>query len=118
MPKIYFMSGVNFREGKATAYQAFLKSKAFKKLSAQVEAETGARFIETYGTIFPSSIEEGDYDAYEFWELPNLAALDKVKSAAVAKLGEALSKFFDPRPVKIVFLRKFGDVKILDQGVV
>lgn len=108
------MSGVNIRKGKARAYQAFLKSRAFKRVIKDVEAETpGAKFLGTYGTIFPSSTEDGDYDAYEFWDLPNFAALDKINSAAVTKLTEMLSEFFESRPVKIVFLRKFSDIKDL-----
>ncbi len=114
MPKIYWMSGYNIREGKAKAYQAFLKSRAFKKVCAEFEAETGIKYVETYGTIIPSSTEEGDYDAYDFWELPNHAALDKIRnSAAAAKLAEVSYKFAAPRPGKSVLLRKASDVKII-----
>lgn len=114
MPKIYWMSGYNIREGKAKAYQEFLKSRVFKKLCAEVEVETGMKYVETYSTVIPSSYEQGDYDAYDFVELPNHAALDKIRnSAAVAKLAEASYKFIEPRPGKSVFLRKSSDAKIL-----
>jgi hypothetical protein len=114
MPKIYWMLGYNLREGKAKAYQAFLKSRAFKKACAEVEAETGIKYVETYGTVLPSSGEQGDYDQYEFWELPNHAALDKIRnSAAMAKLGEMSYKFTEPRPSKSVMLRRSSDVKIM-----
>ncbi len=114
MPKMYWMLGYNVRQGKAKAYQAFLKSRAFKKVCAELEAETGIKYVETYGTILPSSTEEGDYDAYDFWELPNHAAQDKLRnSAAIAKLAEMSYKFTEPRPSKSVMLRKSSDVKII-----
>jgi len=114
MPKIYWMSGFNMREGKHKAYQAFLNSKAFKKLCAQLEAEAGMKYVETYFAIIPSSQDEGDYEAYGFWELPNHAALDRLRnSAAIAKLSEASYEFTEPRPSKSVTLRKASDTKII-----
>jgi len=114
MPKMYWMSGYNIREGKHKEYKAFLNSRAFKKLCVQVEAETGMKYVETYFTIIPSSLEQGDYEAYDFWELPNHAAMDKLRnSAAVASLGEASYGFMEPRPSKSVVLRKAADTKIL-----
>ena len=114
MPKIYWMSGYNIKEGRAQEFQTFLKSKAFRKACADVEKETGMKYIETYGTIIPSSAEQGDYDAYDFWELPNHATLDKFRKApSVAKLAEISYKYTVPRPVKSVLLRKSSDVKII-----
>lgn len=64
--------------------------------------------------MIPSSGEQGDYDEYDFWELPNHAALDKLRnSAAIAKLEEMSHKFTESRPSKSVILRKSSDVKIL-----
>ena len=114
MPKIYWMFGYNIKEGRAKAYQAFLKSKAFKRVCSDLEKETGMRYVETYGTIIPSSGEQGDYDAYDFWEMPNHAALDKGrKSPAFAKLAEISYKYLEFRPVKSVLLRRSSDVKII-----
>jgi hypothetical protein len=114
MPKIYWMSGYNFKEGKVQEYQKFVGSKAFKKVCAEIEKETGMRYVDTYGTIIPSSTEEGDYDAYDLWELPNHAALDKFrKSSAIGKLVEMSYKYTEPRPSKSVFLRRFSDVKVI-----
>ena len=114
MPKIYWMVGYNIKEGRARDYQNFLKSKAFKKTCQDIEKETGIKYIETYGTIIPSSSEQGDYDAYDFWEMPNNAALDKLrKSAGMARLFEISYKYTEPRPVKSVLLRRSSDVKII-----
>jgi hypothetical protein len=114
MPKIYWMSGYNIREGRVREYQAFINSKAFKKVCAEVEKETGMKYLETYGTIIPSSGEQGDYDAYDMWELPNHAALDKIRnSPSSAKLSEVSYKYTEPRPVKSVMLRRMSDVKII-----
>ena len=114
MPKIYLMSGYNIKEGRARDYQAFLKSKAFKKVCSDVEKETGMKYVETYGTIIPSSGEQGDYDAYDFWEMPNHAAMDKLRnSPAVVKLSEMSYKYVEFRPSKSVLLRKSSDVKVI-----
>ncbi len=114
MPKIYWMSGYNLKEGRAKDFQAFLKSRAFKKACADIEKETGMKYIETYGTIIPSSGEQGDYDAYDMWELPSHAALDRMRnSPAAVKLAEISYKYSEFRPVKSVLLRKYSDVKII-----
>lgn len=107
------MSGYNIKEGRIQEYQAFMGSKAFKKVCAEIEKETGMKFVETYGTVIPSSVEQGDYDAYDFWEMPSRASLDKLRqSPAMAKLSEMTYKFVEPRPVKSILLRKFSDLKV------
>jgi hypothetical protein len=114
LPKIFWMSGYNIREGKYKAYKSFLNSKAFKRIWAEVEEETGVRYVETYFTIIPSSHEAGDYEVYQIWELPDHAAMDKMRrSAAVSKLFEASHGFAESKPSKSVLLRKASDVKIL-----
>jgi len=114
MPKIYWMLAYNIKEGRAQEYQEFLKSKAFRKVCAEIEKETGIRYVETYGTILPSSAAQGDYDVYDFWEMPNHGSLDKIrKSPAMAKLVEISYKYSDPRPVKSVLLRKSSDIKVM-----
>jgi len=116
MPKIYWMTGYNIREGMVGGFQAFLKSKAYKKVLAEFEKETGIKYLQTYGTVIPSTAgnEVGDYDAYDFWELPNHAALDKVrKSAAAGKLGEMTYKYIEWRPSKSILLRAMNDVQVM-----
>ena len=113
MPKIYWMTGYNVREGMSEGYQKFLASKAFKKACVDIEKESGMKYIETYGSVLPSSNDAGNYDCYDFWELPNRAALDKVGGPAVAKLAEMSYKFIEPRPSKSVLVRKVSDVRII-----
>jgi hypothetical protein len=116
MPKIYWMFGYNIREGRVRDYQAFLKSKAFKKVWADIEKETGMKYLQTYGTIIPSpgGNEIGDFDAYDFWELPNHSALDKMrKSTAVDKYAEMIYKYTEWRPNKSVLLRTMNDVQVM-----
>lgn len=113
MPKIYWMTGYNVREGMSAAFQKFLASPAFKKACADIEKESGMKYVETYANVLPSSSEESDYDCWEFWELPNRAALDKVGGPAVAKLAEMSYKYIEPRPTKSLILRKAHEAKII-----
>jgi hypothetical protein len=113
MPKIYWMTGYNVRIGMAGAYQKFLASRAFKKVCADIEKESGMKYLVTYGTVLPSSGEQGDYDCWDFWELPNRAALDKVGGPAVAKLSEMAFKFIEPRPTKSLLVRKANEAKVI-----
>jgi hypothetical protein len=114
MPKIYWMSGFNIREGQHTAYKKYLNSKSFKSLCREVESETRIKYMTTYFTIIPSSLEPTDYEAYSFWELPNHAAMDKIRnSEAMGKLAETSYEFVEPRPSKSVVLRNASDVKIM-----
>jgi len=113
MPKIYWMSGYNVNVGMSGEYQRFLASKAFRKVCAEIEKECGMKYIETYASVLPSSSEPGDYDCWDFWELPNRAALDKVGGPAVAKLAEMSFKYTEPRPVKSVILRKANEARII-----
>jgi hypothetical protein len=113
LPTVYWLSGYNIKEGKMQEYQALLGSKAFKKVCAEVEKESGMKFLETYGTVIPSSVEQGDYDAYDLWEMPSRASLDNLRqSPAMVKLSEMTYKFIEPKPRKSVLLRKFSDLKV------
>ena len=99
--------------GMSGEFQRFLASKAFRKVCAEIEKECGMKYIETYASVLPSSSEPGDYDCWDFWELPNRAALDKVGGPAVAKLAEMSFKYTEPRPVKSVILRKANEARII-----
>jgi len=113
MPKIYWMTGYNIKEGMSREFQKFLASEEFKKACADVEQECGMKYIETYARVLPSSAEAGDYDCWEFWELPNRAALDKVGGPAAAKLGEMSYKYLESRPTKSLLLRKANEAKVI-----
>lgn len=108
------MVGYNVREGMSSAYQKFLRSKEFRKACDHIREETGIKYVETYAAVLPSSSEEGDYDCYDLWEVPNHAALDRVrKSDGFAELMEKSFKFTMSRPVKSVTLRRASEAKII-----
>jgi hypothetical protein len=113
MPKLYLMNGYNLRSGMAEAYQKFLVSRTFRKACADFEKETGMKYMVTYSKVIPSSDEPGDYDCWDFWELPNRAALDKVGGPAAAKLAEMSWKYMEPRPSKTLFVRKANEAHII-----
>jgi hypothetical protein len=113
MPKLYWMTGYNLREGKAKEYQKLLASPAFKKAIADAEKATGFKYVATYSSVIPNSAEANDYDCYEFWELPNRGALDKLRGREVAKLLEMTYPFTEPRPTKSILLRKVRDTTII-----
>ena len=114
MPKLYWMTGYNIREAMAREYQRFLKSEAYRRMCVDLEKETGIKYLETYTSVIPSSGEQGDFDAYDLYEMPDHAALGKARnSTAFAKLGEASYKFVERRPFKSVILRTSSDSKVM-----
>ena len=75
--------GYRVKDGREGDFQRYLASVEFKTLRAVLEAETGIRILSTYFSVEPSSTETGDYPAWDIWELPNYAAIDRyVKSKA------------------------------------
>jgi hypothetical protein len=74
---LHWLLGYELREGRAEAFVAYLRSKQFKGLRDKLYRETGIRIVATYLTVEPSSAEAGDYDAWDLWEIPNYAAIDK-----------------------------------------
>ena len=74
---LYWILGYKIKEGKASEFGEFLRSQRFKSLREKLQTETGIRIAETYFTVEPSSNEHGDYDAWDIWEVPNYAAIDR-----------------------------------------
>ena len=74
---LHWLLGYKIKDGQSEAFTSFLKSTEFKRLRAQLLKETGIRIVATYFTVEPSSQEAGDYDAWDLWEVPNYAAIDK-----------------------------------------
>ncbi len=113
MPLIWLL-GYNIREGKVGAYRKFIGSKEFRKICERMKEETGIKYLETYMTVIPSSNEEGDYDCYDLWELPNHASLDRIrKSEAMGELAAKTYSLIHPRPSMSRTLRRVKDVKIM-----
>lgn len=111
---LYWMVGFNMREGRSSQYKKFLASNEFKQICKKIREQTGIKYLETYYAVIPSSSEEGDYDAYEMWEVPNRAALDRMReSSAFGKLMEKTYGMTEPRPVMSRMLRTAKDVTIM-----
>lgn len=89
--------GYRVKEGKEGEFRRYLASPDFKALRASLEAETGIRMLSTYFSVEPSSTETGDYPAWDIWELPNYAAIDRyVKSKSRKQfLKECIAPFVD-----------------------
>jgi hypothetical protein len=111
--RVYVMFALNIRQGMEDELFAFLRSRAYKKVCLDLEKEMGLKYLETYVSTLASNAESGDYDVYRLWEMPNYAALDKARdSPAWGRLNEMVSKYFEPRPEKKVFLRKVSELKL------
>lgn len=89
--------GYRVKEHRFGDFQRYLASAKFKSLRAALEAETGIRIRSTYFSVEPSSTEPGDYPAWDIWDLPNYAAIDRyVKSKARKRfLREYIAPFVD-----------------------
>jgi hypothetical protein len=60
-------------------YQTWMLSDEFKKFTAGVLAETGCRYVDTYWSIMGF----GKYTCEDWWEMPNMAAFDRMLDSKV-----------------------------------
>jgi hypothetical protein len=82
---MYWVSSFYLKEHKGAAYQKWLQSEEARQLHAAVEEETGMRFIDVYWSI----LGFGEYDCESWWEVPDWAALDAMRtSEAIDRLIE------------------------------
>lgn len=111
---MYYVNSYYLKEDKAIEYQKWLLSDEAKQLFADVEAETGWHYVETYWPIMGF----GEYDVEDWWELPDWAAFDKSRaSKATERLMSRWNEldFGDPsRPASTRMLRSTSDVKIFE----
>ena len=107
---IYWVTTYFLKAEKAADYQKWLKSKETKDLFARAEKETGFRYINTYFPI----LGIGEYDAEDWFVVPNWASVDKVRdSKAMEELTMKSWEFVDyTRPSKTRVMRSARDVKI------
>ena len=111
--KMYWVSSYYLKENKALEYQQWLLGEEATQLLAEVEKETGIRYMNTYWAI----LGFGEYDVEEWWEVPNWTAMDSIRES------KAMDKFFtrtneldfvNPnRPASNRMLRSTKDVKIM-----
>jgi hypothetical protein len=107
------MDCFKLKQGKSTAYKDFVTSDEARHFFDKIEKATGFKYLNTYFCIIPAV--DPDYDVYEMWEFPNMAAYDKARESDVFKeyatrVGDMLD--FD-KPAKVLTLRTARDVKII-----
>lgn len=78
-----WLIGYRVKEGKQAAFREYLRSPQFQSLREALRTETGIHISSTLFEVEPSSHQIGDYDAWDIWELPDYAAIDRyVRSTA------------------------------------
>lgn len=111
---MYYVNSYNLKEKKAIEYQKWLLSDEAKQLFADVEAETGWHYMETFWAIMGF----GEYDVEDWWEVPDWSAFDSLRdSESGDRLAARTSEldFGDPsRPASTRMLRSTSDVKIFE----
>lgn len=111
---MYWVQSYYLKENKAADYQRWLQSDEAKELRADVEKETGMRYM---GTFWPI-LGFGEYDCEDWVEVPDWATLDKIReSDAIDRLYK---RFFEldlvdsQRPQQTKMMRSTGDVQIVE----
>lgn len=109
----YEMVCFSLRQGKTTTYKNFVNSDEARKIFDKMEKATGFKYLETYFCIIPAA--DPDYDVYEMWEFPNMAAYDMARETnAFSEFLEKVHEIINwDKPVKILTLRTARDVKII-----
>lgn len=89
--------GYRVKDGQEGNFQRYLASAGFRALRASLEAETGIRILSTHFSVEPSSTEAGDYPAWDIWELPDYAAIDRYVESEARKqfLREYIAPFVE-----------------------
>ena len=84
-----------------------------KLLASKIEKETGIKYVNTYTTI----LSFGDYDAEDWWVVPDWASLDKLRDCNA--LAEWILNTWDmidqTRPQKSRMMRTVSEVKTIEK---
>ena len=111
---MYYISSSHLKDKKSAAYQKWLLSDEAKKLFAEVEKETGFKYVETFWPIMGL----GEFSCEDWWEAPDWSSFDKAReSDAMDRLMTRFNEldFFDNnRPSETRVMRSTSDVKILE----
>jgi hypothetical protein len=109
---MYYVTSYHLKEKKSIAYQNWLMSDEAKKMFADVEKETGFKYIETFWPIMGL----GEFGCEDWWEAPDWSSFEK------ARVSEAMDRpmsrtneldFADNnRPSETRVMRSTRDVKI------
>jgi hypothetical protein len=110
---IYWVRSYYGKPGKVTEYLKWLNSDRAKLLASQIEKETGIKYLNTYTTI----LSFGDYDAEDWWVVPDWASLDKLRDCNA--LAEWILNTWDmidqTRPQKSRMMRTVSEVKTIEK---
>jgi len=105
---MFWVFGFNVKENRADDFRKWLASDNVRKLIADIEKETGVRYLDTYWSIMGF----GKFDCEDWWEVPNWAAFDKWhQSKAAGRLWSEVLEFAEFRPFRARMLRGSKDVK-------
>jgi len=112
---IYMVTSYYLVPGKVTEYQNWLKSDRAKKLFAQLEKETGHKYLNTYMPI----LGLGDYDCEDWCIAPDWSAFDKMRaSKAFDDINIETWDFVDQtRPMKTRIMRVIQETKTSEKPV-
>jgi hypothetical protein len=114
MMKMYWVSSYFLKENKSREFQQWLLSVEATALFAEIEKETGMRYMETFWPI----LGFGEYDVEDWFECPNWASLDSIRdSKAMDTLitrTDELGFFDGTRPQSTRMMRSTREVKIME----
>ena len=107
---IYWVVSYFMRAEKAAEYQKWLSSDDAKGLMKRFEDETGFKYLNTYFPI----LGVGEYDAEDWFEVPNWGAADKIRNSKAwdewnMKTWNLLEQ---TKPFKTRVMRTAQDVKL------
>src|SRR3990172_1300461 len=74
---MYYISSSHLKDKKSAAYQKWLLSDEAKKLFAEVEKETGFKYVETFWPIMGL----GEFGCEDWWEAPDWSSFDKARES-------------------------------------
>jgi hypothetical protein len=91
--------GYNIQDGKVPAFEKYLASAKFQSLRDDLLRQTGIRIAKTFLVCEPTPQERDDYSAWDLWELPDYAAIDKfvASKARLRFFAEFVGPFLGPR---------------------
>src|SRR5438132_5133244 len=108
---IYWVVEYNVKPEKVAEYQRWLNSDEASNLFSQYESETGFKYLNTYVPILGIG---GGHDAEDWFEVPNWAAVDKIRSSKA--MEQFIQKTWDlmdqTKPLRTRVMRTAKDVKV------
>jgi hypothetical protein len=111
---MYYVSSYQLKDKKAVKYQEWLLSDDAKGIFADIQEETGWRYMDTFWVIMGF----GEFACEDWWEVPDWASFEKTRTA------ESLSRLFaryseldctdNARPSSTRMLRTTRDVRVFE----